>query len=234
MKHWLLARQAVSVTAVVVAALLAGCTIAPNAKPGDTAYAPVAAPAMAPPPAQAGSIYRPGYGFTLYDDNRSHRVGDIITVLLTERTTSSKSAAAEAGKSSSIGFNAGTLLGRAITGNNGDYTLETDISQDRDFEGDASAQQSNNLQGSITVMVADVMPNGLLEVRGEKWVTLNRGEEFIRLRGYVRPEDILRDNTIPSTRIADARISYSGTGELAQPSRQGWATRFFNSEYWPF
>jgi flagellar L-ring protein precursor FlgH len=220
--------------ALTLFSLLTACTIAPDARPGDPAYAPVAAPAMAPPPAQAGAIYRSGYGFSLYEDNRPHRIGDIITVVLTERTVSSKRATAETGKNSSIGFNAGTVLGRVVTAKDGAMNLSTDVSQGRDFEGEASAAQSNNLQGSITVMVADVLPNGLLDVRGEKWVTLNRGEEFLRLRGYIRPQDIARDNTIASTKIADARISYSGTGELAQPSRQGWATRFFNSEYWPF
>jgi flagellar L-ring protein precursor FlgH len=83
-------------------------------------------------------------------------------------------------------------------------------------------------------MVSDVLPNGLLEVRGEKWMTLNRGEEFIRIRGYVRPEDVLPDNTISSTKVADVRIAYSGSGELAQSNRQGWLSRFFSSEFWPF
>lgn len=220
--------------ALACALAISACTVTPDADPGDPAYAPVATPSMALPAAQPGSIYRGGYGLSLYEDNRPHRIGDIITVLLTERTISSKSSAADASKSSSIGFNAATVLGQVITGKDGDLTLETDVSQDRDFEGEASAAQSNNLQGSITVMVADVLPNGLLDVRGEKWVTLNRGEEFIRLRGLVRPQDISSDNTIPSTKVADARIAYSGTGELAQPSRQGWATRFFNSEFWPF
>jgi flagellar L-ring protein precursor FlgH len=234
MNQSLLHRLTQRCTALVAVALLAGCTIAPDPKPGDGEYAPVSAPAMAAPPPQSGSLYRPGYGLALYDDNRPHRIGDIVTVVLTERTTSSKSAGADAGKSSSISIGAGTVLGQPVTAGDGRYTLETALEGSRDFEGEASAKQSNNLQGSITVMVADILPNGLLDVRGEKWVTLNRGEEFIRLRGFIRPEDIQRDNTIASTKVADARISYSGTGELAQPSRQGWATRFFNSEFWPF
>src|SRR5690606_7838640 len=113
-------------------------------------------------------------------------------------------------------------------------SLETNIQHNRDFKGEAAADQSNTLQGSITVMVADIMPNGLLEVRGEKWLTLNRGEEFVRLRGYVRPEDVLADNSVPSTKVADVRITYSGTGELADASRQGWLSRFFGSQFWPF
>ena len=65
-------------------------------------------------------------------------------------------------------------------------------------------------------------------------MTLNRGEEFIRVRGLIRQEDIRPDNTILSTKLADARITYSGSGELADAARQGWAGRFFNSKWWPF
>lgn len=230
-----------SISRVVAATALlslAGCTIGPEPKPGDPNYAPVAAPAMAPPPPNQGGIYRagyaPGYGLSLYEDNRTRRIGDVLTITLTERTVSSKSANSEVSKENAINLDAGTVLGRTPTFHGGDYSMETNIQHNRDFKGEAAADQSNNLQGSITVMVADILPNGLLEVRGEKWLTLNRGEEFVRLRGYVRPEDVLADNSIPSTKVADVRITYSGTGELADASRQGWLSRFFSSQFWPF
>ena len=79
-----------------------------------------------------------------------------------------------------------------------------------------------------------MLPNGLLVVRGEKWMRLNQGDEYIRLTGLARPEDVLADNTVSSTKLADARISYSGTGALANSNRQGWASRFFNGPLWPF
>lgn len=82
--------------------------------------------------------------------------------------------------------------------------------------------------------VAEVLPNGNLVVRGEKWMTLNRGDEFIRISGIVRPDDISPNNTVVSTRLANAQISYSGTGTLADSQSMGWLARFFNSEYWPF
>lgn len=211
---------------------ISGCVIAPNAKPGDPAYAPVAAPAMLAPPPNDGGIYRSGTGLSLFEDKRARRVGDVITILLSENTSSSKKADTEIKKDDSIEIDAGLVLGAQPK--IGGVNMSTSVNPKRDFGGEASSDQSNKLSGTITVMVADVLPNGLLEVRGEKWMTLNRGEEFIRLRGYVRPEDVLPDNTISSTKVADVRIAYSGNGELAQANRQGWASRFFSSEWWPF
>lgn len=211
---------------------LGGCVVGPDAKPGDPAYAPVSAPAMLPPPPNPGGIYQVNNGLALFEDKRARRVGDVITIVLSESTTSSKSADAAISKADSINIDAGLVLGSQPR--IGGVNMQTAVNPTRDFSGSASADQSNRLVGTITVMVSDVLPNGLLEVRGEKWMTLNRGEEYIRLRGYARPEDVLPDNTISSTKIADVRISYSGNGELAESNRQGWASQFFSSKWWPF
>lgn len=211
---------------------LSACTVTQNAKPGDAEYAPVSAPAMLAPPPSDGGIYRSGGGLSLFEDKRARRIGDVITIVLSENTSSSKKADTAIKKDDSINIDAGLVLGGVPR--KGQLNMETSVNPTRDFSGESSADQSNKLTGTITVMVADVLPNGLLEVRGEKWMTLNRGEEFIRIRGYVRPEDVLPDNTIASTKVADVRIAYSGTGELAQANRQGWLSRFFSSEFWPF
>ncbi|WP_018405495.1 flagellar basal body L-ring protein FlgH [Marinobacter gelidimuriae] len=100
---------------------------------------------------------------------------------------------------------------------------ETSISKDSDI----------SLAGSITVTVTEVLPNGVLRIRGEKWLSLTNGEEYIRLTGLVRPQDIKPDNTLASNRIADARIAYGGTGDFDQANQMGWMGRFFNSEWWP-
>ncbi len=224
--------------AVVCAVILTGCTIGADPKPGDPAYAPVTAAPMVPVAAASGSIYRntqtaaAGPGLSLFEDRRARNIGDVITITLSENTTSSKKADTSISKDDEVSIDAGVVLGS--TPHKGEVTMETATNASRAFDGGASADQSNKLQGTITVTVSDVLPNGLLEVRGEKWMTLNRGDEFIRIRGYVRPEDVLRDNSIPSTRVADVRITYSGSGELAQANRQGWASRFFGSEFWPF
>jgi flagellar L-ring protein precursor FlgH len=211
---------------------LAGCVVGPDAKPGDPAYAPVSAPSMLPPPPNQGGIYQSNGGLSLFEDKRAHRIGDVITIVLSESTTSSKKADSSIKKDDSVSLDAGVVLGAQPK--IGNVNMATSVNPKRQFDGAASADQSNTLAGTITVMVSDVLPNGLLEVRGEKWMTLNRGEEFIRIRGYVRPEDVLPDNTISSKKIADVRIAYSGNGELAESNKQGWASQFFSSKWWPF
>lgn len=212
--------------------VLAGCSNTKRVVRDDPHYAPTVAGAHNIPHRTEGSLYQGAYGLNLFDDRKALRVGDIITITLNERTVSRKTAGVNTSKDSEINFNAGSVLGAPLTfrGN----TMETDVQNSRNFSGNAGADQSNSLQGNITVTVAEVLPNGSLVVRGEKWMTLNRGDEFIRISGIVRPDDIAPDNTVPSTRLANAKISYSGTGSLADTQSMGWLSRFFNSEYWPF
>ena len=126
-----------------------------------------------------------------------------------------------------------TVLGSVITGS-GDNGLLTDITSENEFEGEAESGQRNSLTGTITAIVTQVLPNGLVQIQGEKWLNLNRGEEYVRISGLARPEDIDGDNVVSSLRLADARIAYSGTGELADTNRAGWLTRFFLGPLMPF
>ena len=84
------------------------------------------------------------------------------------------------------------------------------------------------------VSVVQVLPNGNLMVRGEKWLMLNNGNEYIRVTGVLRPEDINSDNTVSSQRIANARIQYGGTGDFSNTQERGWLAKFFNSVFNPF
>ncbi len=110
----------------------------------------------------------------------------------------------------------------------GERNLSYAASHDNSTSGSTSADQSNSISGSISVEVIDVMANGNLMIRGEKWLTLNTGDEYIRLSGTIRPDDISPENTIASTRISNARIQYSGTGDRQDTQDQGWLARFFN------
>lgn len=89
------------------------------------------------------------------------------------------------------------------------------------------------MRGNISVTVVDVLSNGYLAVRGEKVLTLNRGDEYVRFSGIVRPVDIRSNNTVLSTQVADAQIIYSGSGEVADASKHGWLSKFFLA-FWPF
>jgi flagellar L-ring protein precursor FlgH len=219
--------------------VLAACQSAQIIKPDDPSFAPVVAPTIVKPKPITGSLFVPGYGVSLFGNTNAHRVGDIITVVLDERTVSSKSSTVGVDKDSSISLlenGAGTLLGKDLTKKIpliGNITLPTSANHSRQFEGDASADQSNRLQGNISVTITDVMPNGNLVIRGEKWLKLNTGDEYIRISGMLRSLDVGLDNMVSSTKLANARIAYSGTGELADSQRQGWLGRFFNGPYWP-
>lgn len=184
-------------------------------------------------PATPGAIYRAGYDGGLFSDQRARNVGDILTIVLVERTNARTSASTSTKKDSSTGIDGPKLLGREVT-LHGTPILEASLGAEREFTGSGDSAQSNRLEGNITVTVAQRLSNGNLVIRGEKRIALNRGEEYVRIQGIVRPADIATDNTVSSSRVADARISYSGKGELAQANAQGWLSRFFNSVLHPF
>jgi len=198
-------------------------------KPGDPEFAPVPSDSLLPPPNSGGSLFADTYGMSLYGDKKARKVGDIITVLLDESTQGKKSSASKTSKKSSASLTAPTIGGIGPI-----EQLGASLEGDRSFAGKGDADQSNSLTGNITVTVSEVLPNGVLRVRGEKWITLNTGSEFIRIQGMLRPDDINLDNTVSSQKLADARISYSGAGAVASSSRQGWLSAFFNSKLFPF
>jgi len=183
---------------------------------------------VAPPPkGSAGGVFVRDTAWSLTSDSRAFRPGDVVTVVLDEATQASKKADTSFGKGSSVDVKPITIAGKV---------LKTDIglAANRDFNGTATSTQQNTLQGAITAVVQEVLPNGLLRITGDKTLALNQGEEFIRLRGFVRAADIDRDNRVSSQRIADARIAYSGQGTLADANTPGWVTRFFASPLMPF
>jgi flagellar L-ring protein precursor FlgH len=199
----------------------------PRAMPDDPQYAPVRAEAMIQRDLESGAIYQTSRNYSLYGDTVALNVGDILTVTLEESTRASKNAESSITKDNEI-----SMLDPRILGND-NIGLGTDIDTERDFQGQAEADQSNSLNGNITVTVTEVLPNGVLHIRGEKWLSLTNGDEYIRLTGLVRPQDISPDNTVASNRIADARIAYGGTGDFDQANQMGWLARFFNSEWFP-
>jgi flagellar L-ring protein FlgH len=180
------------------------------------------------PPTTSGGLFRSGYSSaSLVQDKRALRVGDLLTIVLEESTQSSKSAGTKFGKKSDVNMGVPRVLGK-------DYpSAESSISSARDFSGSAESSQQNDLHGAISVTVHQVMPNGTLLVKGEKSLRLNQGDEFIRVSGLVRVEDINNNNQISSRNIANAQISYSGRGALSDSNQAGWLTRFFIHPFFP-
>lgn len=211
--------------------LLSGCVVqAPPLRP-EPSYEPVMPVTAAPVPATTGAIYSASSFDSLFVDRRGLGVGDVVTIRLEERTSSQKSAETTMSKGVSNQIANPKLLGSLIRG-----TGTTDLNlfnNDTDFSGNAESDQSNSLTGTLTAVIAAVYPNGLMQIRGEKWMNLNRGEEYLRVSGLLRPEDIDDDNSVSSNRLADARIAYSGTGALADSNIPGWLSRFFISAKFP-
>ena len=206
--------------AILLALALGGC-----AEEGFGRAQGIAA-TLPPPPeviaAPTGSLYNPARYTSLAGDRRARRVGDLVTILLVERTQARKSSTADTARDSSTGL----TLPDAFPFNRIPEGL-TSGGMKQGFKGSGTAAQANQLSGELTVSVARVLPNGVLMVAGEKRLTLNRGEEQVQLTGMVRVDDLGPDNTVLSSRVADARIRYAGTGQIADQSKQGWLARFF-------
>ncbi len=180
-----------------------------------------------------GAIYQTGRDVAYFEDLKARRAGDILTIRLVETTNASKSSSTETSKESTTSLGGPTLGGRPVTAS-GTPILDMSVDGQREFTGEGASNQSNSLVGSVTVTVIERLPNGNLLIEGEKWLTLNQGDELVRVSGIVRPYDIAPDNTVTSDKVAEARIRYSGRGQLANANRAGWLARFFNSSMWPY
>ncbi len=207
--------------------LVTGCSTGSRLK--DPAYAPSEAVLPETKTMVDGAIYDPSYNLFLFEDVKARRVGDLITVVLEESINASKSASTEASKESTIDLPNPTLFGKGNRLNE----LANDVETTRDFEGEGETTQENSIQGNITVTVHRVHPNGYLYVKGEKLLSLNEGSEIVRVSGIVRPTDVTSDNTILSNQIANAEITYKGTGIVSDSTKAGWLLRFFSGVIWP-
>ena len=212
--------------------LLTGCgsNLLRKSGPPDNAIVAQPLPISAP---NNGGIYQPNAGLRLFADLRAGRVGDILTVVLDEQTNATKSSTTSTSKSNSVASDGATILGIPVTSGRNPI-FNNSVSTETEFEGEGDATQSNQLDGSVTVTVMERLANGNLVISGEKWLTLNQGKEYVRVSGVVRPVDIEPDNSVPSTKVANARIEYSGRGALADANRMNWLARFFNSPLIPF
>jgi flagellar L-ring protein precursor FlgH len=180
-----------------------------------------------------GSIYQAGREVALFENPIAHHVGDIVTIVLNEQTAAQKSSSTNTNKATSVALPGMTLLGKALT-IHGVPILSNNIADTSKFAGEGDSAQSNSLQGYITVTVQKVLPNGNLYVKGEKWIGINQGQEYVRMTGVIRPIDLSSENSVPSSQVANAKIAYGGKGALADANAQGWLSRFFNSPWTPF
>ncbi|MCC7081933.1 MAG: flagellar basal body L-ring protein FlgH [Burkholderiales bacterium] len=221
----------ICVVFLLCALALAGCNTVP---PTEVQQPMTARPAPVPQPqpqAANGSIYRaahpaqPYYGYRpLFEDRRPRQVGDILVIQINEKTAASKNSDSTVEKSQTSTFGVTSLLGlpgKSFLGSNLDANSESK------FDGKGAAASNNDFTGTITVTVIDVLPNGNLQVSGEKQIGINEGSEFIRFSGVVNPANIANGNSVSSSQVADARIEYRANGQIQSAQVMGWLARFF-------
>ncbi len=171
-----------------------------------------------------GSIFNAATGYApLTDGLRARVVGDPLTIVLVESTTTAKSAGSKTQRSGSFGITPPTTGPLSFLNPNA-----LKASGNSSFNGQGNAAQTSSLDGEVTVTIAEVRPNGTALVRGEKRLLLSQGQEWIQFSGIVRLADLDADNRIASSRVADARIEYAGNGAVQRASREGWLSKFFN------
>ena len=212
--------------------LLAGCASQPPIQ-----YDPAFAPSLPPehsehnPVQNNGAIFQANQVDNMFADARPYRVGDILTVMLEESMQASKSAQTTTNKATNTAIAPPNVMGVDTLATR---RMNANFRGTRDFSGDGASSQQNSLSGEITVTVERVLSNGNLMIRGQKNIGINQGSEYIKLSGIVRPQDIRSDNSVVSTRIANAHIVYGGQGVINDANNQGWLARFFNSPVFPF
>lgn len=184
----------------------------------------VAAPQPLMPATTAGAIFQTGSGYAgLVTGTRARQLGDMVTIILTEATTTTKSTAGATNRSGSFGITppaAGPL----------DFLNPEALkaAAEGTFSGGGNAAQQSRLNGAVAVTIAAIYPNGTAEVVGEKQMMFSQGDEWVQFAGRIRLIDIDADNRLASSQVANARIIYSGKGAVQQASRPGWLSRFFN------
>ena len=219
---------------VILTQALGGCSTYVSQLEGQ-AFEPVdPAVSLASEQPANGAIFRAGQSGLFATDQRARRVGDILTVTFNEIFAATKAQTAASSKADAFAVTLPTGLPNILTGgfatddsgvNGGGLTAGTN----RTFSGAGNAAQSNSFTGSLAVTVTRVFPNGNMEVAGQKEITLNNGNEYVRVKGIVRPEDISATNIVSSTRLADAQIRYTGSGHLADASKPGWLSQFMRA-----
>lgn len=173
-----------------------------------------------------GAIYAQGSSHDLYGSSRASRVGDLITIHVNENLNAEDNNSSETNRKTEL-QNELTLTHLIPEG-------KLDLKGDNKFEGEGKSRQSNRVTGDITATVIKVLPNNNLVIRGYKTLTLSNGIEKIGIAGVVRPEDInSADNSVFSSKIADAHIVYFGRGDLTNSSHKGWLTRVYSGKLWP-
>lgn len=212
---------------IAVVMVMSGCALVP---PEPVVTGPLTASPPLPPMPTAvanGAIYQPtAYGnYPLFEDRRPRNVGDIVTVIIQEKTNAAKNVQTSTDRSGSASLGMGLepdfLPG--VLGSRQNFDVEgNNVAQGR-----GSSRADNMFSGTLTTTVVGVLPNGNLQIAGDKQLAINRGSEHIRFSGVVDPRAVTGSNTVLSTQVADARIEFRSKGTMDEVQTMGWLQRFF-------
>ena len=237
-------RLALVVFLAALASLLSGCApeVARRPSPASNQEAALRTPPPVslhrpPAPRTEGSIFSDRVQINFYSDVRAHNIGDIITIKIVESSKASKEAQTDLGRSNSVSAGIEALLGYQTeipTNRHGlDPSAMIGAKYKSGFKGSGKTTRNETMTAQISARIIQILPNGNLVIRGSREITVNYEKQYIIIQGVIRPEDVQTDNTILSTYIADARIEYTGKGDVSRRQRAGWLSRILEA-IWPF
>lgn len=216
---------------------LAGCTAAEQ-KP--TIIQPVTQPMAyrdpAPTYSNPGSIFSDGDAQFLFDDHRARRVGDIVLVNVVESASAANEASTDTNRDSKSEYGVSALFGRTsipLFGGNVGSNPVLGTKTKKEFSADGSTTRNNKVSATVAARVVNVLPDGLLRIEGARETKVNNETQYLVVAGLIRSRDVASDNSVLSTQIADAHISYYGQGVIADKQKPGWLTRLLDT-IWPF
>lgn len=218
--------------------VLSGCMPRPDAVSEDIHKDEVNQALNTPSPdfSETGSLWAGG-GVGLLTDPKANRVGDLVTVLVQENASATRSLGTKKDKSSSRKTGLSAMLGyeTSLSAANPNFKPATaiDLSDSKSFDGSGSTNNSDTLTASVTSVVTKVYDNGNMYIIGRRLLTINHQPQEITFSGIIRPNDISAANTIQSSKVAQAKISYGGGGELATVAHEGWLSQSLD-QIWPF
>jgi len=165
----------------------------------------------------------------MFEDRRASRVGDIVVVQIVEQHSGSKKASTKADREANVSAGvSGGLFGINTLAEKFAQYFDVNAGTSNDFEGEGSTSREDSLTGTIAAQVVEVLPNGDLRIQGKRQVKVNSETQTMTIKGIVRRIDLDTQNTVVSSAVANAEITYTGLGVVDDVQRPGWATRIFN------
>jgi flagellar L-ring protein FlgH len=202
--------------------LLTGCSTVPESiiqQPMTAKPQPVSSASS-----NNGAIYQANAYRPLFEDKRARLIGDVITIVISEKTSAGKAASSSASNSGSINSSIPSIVGLPFKTLQGMSVAASSSGKNADTD---ALTATNNFTSTLTVTVVDVLANGNLVVSGEKQVSLDKGVEYVRFSGVVNPDTIEAGNIVSSTQVADARIEYRTNSRIDKAAVMAMMARFF-------